>query len=116
MKSINRNIVIIKAKEPFLDWLRKLPDPDTEITLEFLRSDCLSFLIPETSSEDEVFAWIGKHYEAIFEAELFSWHTLEQHWPKSRTFAKFKDWFDVEFHSEVIDLVDLPIVKEDFIL
>lgn len=27
-----------------------------------------------------------------------------------------KDWLDVEFHSEVIDLLDTPIKKEDFIL
>jgi len=28
----------------------------------------------------------------------------------------FRDWLDVEFHSEVIDLLDTPIKKEDFIL
>lgn len=27
-----------------------------------------------------------------------------------------KDWLDVEFRSEVIDLLDSPIKKEDFIL
>ena len=102
MKSINRNIVIIKPKEPFLDWLRKLPNPVTEITLEFLRTDCMSFLIPEMGSEDEVFALVGKRYKKIFEAELMAWHTIEQDWPKNRTFAKFKDWFDLEFHSEVM--------------
>lgn len=116
MKSINRNIVIIKPKKPFLDWLSKLPDSDEEITLEDLRTDCLSFLIPEMGSADEVFALIGEHYRQIFDAELMAWHTLEQHWPKSRTFAKFRDWFDVEFHSEVLDLADMPFVKEDFIL
>ena len=116
MKSINRNIVIIKPKAPFLDWLRGLPDPDPEITPEFLRSDCLSFLIPETISQDEVAGLIEQHFEKIFEIELYSWYTQKQHWPKGRTFSKFKDWFDMEFHSEVIDLADLPIKKEDFVI
>ncbi len=116
MKSINRNIVIIKPKAPFLDWLRGLSDSDPEITLENLRSDCLSFLIPETSSQDEVTGLIEKHFEEICEAELYSWHTQEQGWPQGRTFSKFKDWFDMEFHSEVIDLADLPFEKEDFVI
>ena len=76
----------------------------------------MSFLIHEMRSEDGVFAVIEIYYKEIFEAELMAWHTLEQDWAKNRTFAIFKDWFDMEFHSEVIDLVDMPIVKEDFIL
>lgn len=115
MKSINRNIVIIKPKEPLLDWLKSLPEPPAEFTLEFLRTDCLSFLIPETGSEKEALALLEKHFEKIFEAELMVWRTRDRNWPQNRTFSKFKDWFDMEFHSEVIDLVDVPIMKEGFL-
>ena len=90
MKSINRNIVIIKPKEPFLDWLRKLPDPVTEITPEFLRTDCMSFLIPEMGPEDEVFALVGKHYAKIFEAELMAWPTLSRIGPKTELLLNSK--------------------------
>ena len=54
MKSINRNVVIIKPRKPFLDWLAKLPDPDTEITLEYLRTDCITVLIPECDDENDI--------------------------------------------------------------
>ncbi len=116
MKSINRNIVIFKPRKPFLDWLAKLPDPDPEITLEYLRTDCIGVLIPECDNENGIFEFIGNHFNKIFETELMSWHTFEVNWPRKRTFAQFKEWFDFEFHSEVIDLVEAPIIKEDFAL
>ena len=39
MQSIDRLVAIIKPGQPFLDWLRSLPDWDLEMTLEELRSE-----------------------------------------------------------------------------
>lgn len=116
MQSINRNVVIIKPRKPFLDWLAKLPDPDPEITLEYLRTDCITVLIPECDDENDILEFIGNHFNEIFEADLMSWHTSVENWPRKRTLVQFKEWFDFEFHSEVIDLVEAPIEKEDFVL
>ena len=43
-------------------------------------------------------------YAEIFERELNAWHTDEGDWPPNRTFAMFRNWFEVEMHSAVEDL------------
>ena len=57
--------------------------------------------------------FIEKHYSDIFEEELFAWCTNESWWPKVRTKKDFWEWFDVEFHSEIIDLDKKPIIRDE---
>jgi len=84
--------------------------------LKDLGTDCLSFLIPETTSEETALALIGEHHKKIFDAELMAWRSDERDWPKNRTVAMFRRWFDVELHSEVIDLLGMRIEKEDYVV
>ena len=44
--------------------------------------------------------------------QLGDWWTDPTRWPEMRDFATFKEWFDTEFHSLVLDLVDLPLKDE----
>ena len=115
MKSINRNVIILKPREPFLAWLQSLPVPPENLTLDELRRDSLCLLIPESEVQEDYTALIFKHYKKLFEDELMAWHTVKREWPKKRTLAMFQEWFELEFHSEVIDLVDAPIEKEDYL-
>jgi len=34
------------------------------------------------------------------------------HWPKRRNLSTFKEWFNIEFHSLILGLVDLPLEYE----
>jgi hypothetical protein len=47
MSEINRSLVILKHKGPFLDWARRLDDEDKDLTLEELAEDSTAYLIPE---------------------------------------------------------------------
>ena len=47
MQSINRTAVVIKAKQPFVDWINSSPDDSSNYTLEQIDKDNLTFLIPE---------------------------------------------------------------------
>jgi len=40
----------------------------------------------------------------LFEAMLGGWMTDETCWPKNRTFAMFREWFEVQMSSIVQDL------------
>ena len=108
---INRNIAIIKPRAPFLEWLESLPDWDLDITLEDLRSDCTVFLIPELDDEDAI-KYIEDMHKEIFEYELDSWHRDESLWPEKRTLKLFREWFDIELHSMVLDTLDEEIEKD----
>jgi len=102
---INRSVVIVKAKEPFVNWLAMLPDPAT-VSLEELNRDPAAYLLPEYETEAEREVVIRRCYPGIFEAELEGWWENEDDWPKIRDYQAFKQWFQVEFSSAVFDMTD----------
>jgi len=107
---LNRGVVIVRPKQPYLDWAAGLddsgivPDPNDEQTV---------YLIPRYEDEEAAWEILAKMHPAIFENELYGWHTDEAAWPRGRDFAMFKDWFEIELHSVVEDLCDVEIVDED---
>jgi len=103
MYSIDRSVAIIRPKQPFLDWANKLPDAEEEVSLEDLVDDCTAILIAECDDAQEAKALINAMALDFLESELFSWCTYQNWWPQNRTKEMFWDWFDVEFHSIVID-------------
>jgi hypothetical protein len=109
---INRCVVIVRAREPFLQWLKSLPDP-SDVSLEQANRDNTVYLLPEYGFDDEQEELIEQFFDIIFEEQLEGWWTDKSDWPSNRDLATFKKWFDVEFHSVVFDLVDAPIEDED---
>lgn len=107
---INRSSVIVRPKQPYLDWATQLddsgmvPSPEDERTV---------YLIPGYDDDVEAMEILAKHFSIIFEAELEGWHTDESAWPKNRTFTMFRKWFSFEFHSVVEDLCGFEFVDED---
>jgi hypothetical protein len=113
MQSINRTAVVIKPKQPFVDWLNSIPGEKSDYTLEKMPSEHTTYLIPEFFGPDESRTYIKKIYSYIFEFELFGWYTPEELWPQKRTWNMFQEWFDIEINSEVFDLVEGDIEKEE---
>ena len=115
MDFINRSIIIIKPKQPFVDWVNSTdPDAHFKVTLEMVRSDPTCILIPEFVGTEAGQKYIKKIYNEIWQLKLFGYWTDEKDYPKHRPFEKFKEWFDVEFCSEVLDFIDEEIEKEEF--
>ncbi len=88
------------------------PDPDG-ITLEELNEDTTSYLIPEYDDDDHRDRILKKIFKNIFEDQLASWWIDEKDWPVKRDLRIFKQWFDVEFHSIVEDIVNDVLIDED---
>jgi len=109
---LNRSIIIIKVKEPFLNWLRSLPEPENKITIDEINFDNSVYLLPEYEMDDEREEILEDYYDIIFEDQLADWWTDSAIWPKTRNLSTFKKWFTIEFHSLVLDLVDLPLENE----
>jgi hypothetical protein len=104
---VDRSIAVIKPKALFLAWLQGLPTQNMmDITLDNLRVDCTTLLIPETEDPEDAIAYIDQVFEAIFEAELASWEQDATLWPADRSLLAFWTWFDVELHTTVLDSVD----------
>lgn len=114
MHTINRSLVVIKPKQPFVDWENNLPDRKPEISLEQMRDDCTVYLLPEVENDSEARKQIEKIWRDVFDYELYGWCTNEEWLPVRRTKRMFWDWFDVEFHSEIIDVSQKLLVKEEW--
>jgi hypothetical protein len=107
---LNRSTVMVRPKQPYLDWAAQLddsgvlPDPDDERTV---------YLIPEYDDEDSAWEILEEIYLEIFERELEGWDEDESTWPQERTFAKFQEWFDIEINSLVEDLCGYELIDDD---
>lgn len=106
--SINRNGILVKPRQRLFTWL-KVVDPETPFTTA---PEGSIYLIREMDSNDLIEQWLQTHFEPIFKNELNSWHTIPEEWPQNRTYELFREWFDVEFHSMVFDLEEVPLHKD----
>ncbi len=94
-----------------MKWINSLPDP-AGVSAEEVNRDNTCYLLPEYSYDTEEEDLLADFYDLIFEEQLNGWWTEKSAWPENRDLTLFKEWFDVEFHSAVLDLVDAPLEHE----
>ncbi len=103
---VERSIVVLKPKQPFLDWINNNLALNENAILELsdIRIDCNSYMIPEVEEMEDGVAYVDEIYESLFELELASWSEDQTTWPQELTLKMFWEWFDVEISQTVIDL------------
>ena len=107
---INRGTVLVRPKQPFLDWAMSvdeegaIPAPDDERTV---------YLIPTYHDDIEAMDILSRGFEGIFEEELEAWHPEESAWPSPLSWRMFQEWFEVELNSMVVDLCGFPLEDDD---
>lgn len=115
--TVNRHLVILLHKQPFLDWLLSAdPNPLKQITLAELRGDNEAFLIPDDVADGtkDAVKWVEQRWRMFFEHILNGWLTDECLWPQKMSLKMFREWFDVDYQSMVWDLGKVPLVVEDW--
>jgi len=114
---INRAALIFKYKKPAVQWINEA-DPindNPSITLESVNQDRTVYLLREDIAEDPSLLedWIKMNLDVLFPSELEGWYPDEKLWPKRRDYKLFKKWFEVEFHSVLVDTVGEPIEDDE---
>jgi hypothetical protein len=104
LSPIGRQLVILRAKAPFLQWCQRC-DPELSLSLAELRADAIAYLVP-CSVEEEAKDFIDAHYGRFFAQELSTWSQDPKRWPKDRSLELFRNWFDVEAIDMVLDVGD----------
>jgi len=103
---VNRHAVVVKPRQPLLDWINALypdlPEDGTESAVYMVKSQL---------SRADAEKWLKRHFSKIFDNELIGRHTDEDDWPQKRTYKVFKQWFDIELHEQVVDIEDGLIEK-----
>ncbi|AVR44248.1 hypothetical protein C7S20_02650 [Christiangramia fulva] len=108
-ESINRNAILVKPRKPFFKWLNEVFKDEAPVTS--MEENNL-YLVREMASNEDVEKWVSKNFESIFTNELNDWCTNEDEWPAQRTYKLFKEWFNIEIHSMILDLEEEPVLKE----
>jgi hypothetical protein len=109
LPAVNRNAVMIKPKQPFLDWLRKIHFPKEPPAL---RQEPAIYLLPEYESGKEAEIFLKQNFDRIFCSELWGWDLDEKNWPANRTYKMFKEWFDVKMQCLVYDIANQPLESD----
>ena len=107
---LNRAALIVRPKQPFLDWAAGLDDSGL---VPEVADEPTVYLIPEFESDEDGRLVLKHVYAEIFERELDSWHTDPAAWPQKRDFKVFQEWFSIELHSVIEDLMDDVLVDDD---
>lgn len=104
---INRNAILVKPKQPFWDWLKTTDSSFEQPT----PTEHVIYLIAEKESNKATSSWLKKNFDQIFSSELAGWVKIKSVWPKKRTYQMFNDFFEVEYHSMLMDLEKSPVHK-----
>jgi hypothetical protein len=104
---INRNAIILKPLQPFLDWLNKIYPNDEFDDIREINT----YLV--TDEIEDLETYLKKKFDKFFMMELSDWHTNKKEWPQKRNYKMFKLWFRVETSQMIYDLEKSPIFKSE---
>lgn len=113
MQVLNRAAVVVKARQPFLDWLWSVDPSSRHLTLTDINGDPSVYLLPESDSEEDTAKLLRRFCKDIFEDELNGWWRDPSVWPKDLSFRAFAQWFDFSSHSMVLDLAKEALTRDD---
>ena len=110
-KWINRAVLVIRPRKPYLDWAAGIDEeaPEHAKTLE---NKVSIYLVGEDPKGKQETAPLDGYFKKIFEEELAAWSIDKGDWPKGRTLELFLQWFDVARESVATDLEKGPIKHE----
>jgi hypothetical protein len=112
MAILNRSAIIVKPRQPFLDWLHAADPMSRELRLRDLAREPAIDLLPERDTEEEVREVLEKLCEEIFVEQLAGWFNDETTWPQGRSLEAFSRWVDFQHHSMLIDLCTDPRIHD----
>ncbi len=111
---LNRAALIVRYKQPFVDWINAVdPSPSYDpLTLADVDRERTVYLV-EVEDADELGQWLANNHEELFEEELAGWYTDPALWPRDRSLKRLEEWFSLELHTVVVDTGDSALEDDD---
>ena len=108
---------MLRYKEPAVRWINDAdPSPSGDAaTLDEVNEERTVYLIDDTAGDDpeSLERWLKRNYADLFEMELEAWYTDPALWPQVRNYRIFREWFDPECHTVVIDTCGDDLIDDD---
>jgi hypothetical protein len=104
---VNRQVVVVRAKEPFVEWINRISASEkepTQFSLAEVNRDPHTFLIPHFDCVADAHEYLVGIKPLLFEMLLGGWYGDPELWPEDRTSEVFDEWFEVSIHTGVVDL------------
>src|ERR1039458_5284211 len=99
MDTLNRSAIVVRPKQPFLDWLHSADPTSRHLTLpDLLRSP--GSISSRSVTRMPMSATSCEKCDEIFIEQLAGWFTDETTWPTNLDFDTFCRWFDFQHHSD----------------
>ncbi|SDS15588.1 hypothetical protein SAMN05216503_2156 [Polaribacter sp. KT25b] len=108
---INRSAISLKPLQPFIDWHNTIYT-DSKIDETDLK-DVNIYLISNATYYEDVEAHLKKKFDNYFQRELEGWHTNKKEWPQRRNYKMFKNWFQINISTAILDLEKTPVSKSE---
>jgi hypothetical protein len=109
MNTVNRAVLLLRPKEPLKTWVRGL-FPDMQGNDDSKVWATRVYLVDHDPKCRAESAPLRRYYREILHSELESWIEDERLWPDRRDMKLFREWFEVEATSLVVDMLDDEIV------
>lgn len=106
--TLNRAAIVVRHKEPFIDWLTSIDQENEYIEME---QDLNCYLVPDFDELDELQDFLKGQFDNIFRNELNDWYTDQELWPENRSFEVFQEWFAFNVHATVFDLTESELSR-----
>ena len=113
MDLINRSAIVVRPGQPFLNWLHRVDPTSAHLTLDDLRRQPTIYLLPECDSEEQALEFLREISSEIFEEQLNGWYRVPSVWPSQRDLTTFRTWFEIGFHTTIVDLCDDPVEHDE---
>ena len=94
----------LKRCKPFYDWLKQADEKARSSETHTFEGDHSTYLLPGFDTPKDFREYLQKNYLEFFKNELAEWHEPE-FWPEEITWELFCNFFEVEYHSQVYDVV-----------
>jgi hypothetical protein len=109
---LNRSALILRCKQPFVEWLNSIDPKGAKTNLEEVNQDNSVYLV-EVEDEEDLEDWLEENADKLFAEEISGWITDENLWPRKLNLEAFRKWFDIQWHSVVMDTGSTPIEDDE---
>ena len=114
---VNRSALLLRYKEPAVRSINDAdPSPSEHAaTLDDVNEERTVYLIDDAAGDDpeSLERWLKRNYANLFEMELEGWYTDPSLWPQVRNYQLFREWFEAECHTVVIDTCPDDLFDDD---
>ncbi len=108
-RTINRAGLIVRPKQPYIDWANSVDDDAPRAILQELRTDPSIYLVEIIDVLEDFDLLIDDTWEWIFREQLNGWMRDPGLWPEVLTREMFLQWFDCELSTMIWDMLKTRI-------